>query len=240
MSVVITITVASAFRAGVVVPRTLGVDLDRHRLRRRVRRQVVGDDEVVDREREDDHQAREDRRREQRQQHEPQRAERRCAEIARRFLVLRADREQPAAHDEHDVRDRERHLPEHLRGRAELDLVERHEDEQQRHRHHDLGRDEREQHQEVHRPRAVAAPARQPDRQADAERHGDQHVEPRQLQALLEGAAHRRIVEDRLVRVAPVPAGREALPDAARATVVEREQDRDHDGYDRPHHVAPT
>ena len=57
---------------------------------------------------------------EQRQQDQPQRRRRRRAEVARRLLVLRADRGEPAAHDHDDVGERERDLADDLRRRAEV------------------------------------------------------------------------------------------------------------------------
>ena len=98
------------------------------------------------------------------------------------------------------------------------------EDEQQRDRHHDLRRHQREQHQEVRAARAAPAPAGQPDRQQDAERRRDHHVERRQLQALRERVrVGRRRGRPRGRGPPSPPAGRESLPDAARAAVVERE-----------------
>src|SRR5690348_15687341 len=94
------------------------VDQHRDGRRRLVRRHVLRDDEVVDRQREDDDEARQDSRPEQREEDEPKGAELRGAEVARRLLVLRADREQPAPDDDDDVRDREGDLTERLRLRA--------------------------------------------------------------------------------------------------------------------------
>src|SRR5437870_9960728 len=65
------------------------VDQNRDGLRRLARRHVLGDDEVVDREREDDDESGEDRGVEERKQDEPQGAELRSAQVARRLLVLR-------------------------------------------------------------------------------------------------------------------------------------------------------
>ena len=123
-SVTTTRIVASALSAGVVVPprafeyRYIGIVVVA-----RVGRHVLRDDEVVDREREDDQHAREDRRREQRQQDQPQRPEGRRAEVARRLLVLRADRGEPSAHDHDDVGEREGDLADDLRRRAEVDQL---------------------------------------------------------------------------------------------------------------------
>ena len=47
-------------------------------------------------------------------------------------------------------------------------------------------------------PRAVAAPARQPECERHAERDRDGHVERGQLEALLERPAERRVVQDGL------------------------------------------
>ena len=50
------------------------------------------------------------------------------------------------------------------------------------------------------------------DRQEHADRRRDDDVGDRELEALDERAAERRVVPDGVDRVAPVPAGREALP----------------------------
>ncbi len=51
-------------------------------------------------------------------------------------------------------------------------------------RHHDLGRHQRHQHQDVGGARAAAAPAREADREQHAERRRDHHVEPGELEAV--------------------------------------------------------
>src|SRR5499427_918677 len=53
---------------------------------------------------------------------------------------------------------------------------------------------------ESSRPRTVTAPARQADREAHSERNRDQHVEPREPEALLDRAAQGRVVRHRVVR----------------------------------------
>ena len=62
------------------------------------------------------------------------------------------DRGQATSHDHHHIGERERDLADDLSGGAQVDQAERNdrelgEDDQQRDRHHDLGRDQRYQHQ---------------------------------------------------------------------------------------------
>ncbi len=76
--------------------------------------QVLRDDEVVDREREDDGGAREDGGSEQRQEYAEEPVSGWGAEVGGRLLVVAADRDEAAAHDHDDVRERERHLADRL------------------------------------------------------------------------------------------------------------------------------
>ncbi len=62
------------------------------------------------------------------------------------------------------------------------------EDEEQRRAHHDLGRDERRQRDAARRPRAAAAPAREPDGERDAERNRDEHGDRRRAAGSAESA----------------------------------------------------
>ena len=103
---------------------------------------------------------------------------RRRAEVGGRLLVVLADRDQAPAHDHDDVGERERHLPDRLRRRAEPDPGQHlEEQQQQRDAHHDLRRHERQQHDRVDRAAAGAAPALQAERERDAERRRDEHAD---------------------------------------------------------------
>ena len=70
---------------------------------------------------------------------------------------------------------------------AERDHRELGEDQQQRDRHRQLRRRQRHQHQEVGGPRTAAAPAREPDREQDAERRRDRDVQQGELEAVRDG-----------------------------------------------------
>ena len=165
---------------------------------------------------------------------------RRRAEVGRRLLVVRPDRHEPPAHDHDDVGEREGHLSDRLRGRAEPEPGQHlQEEQQQRDAHHDLGRDEREQHQRVGRARAAAAPALQPERERDADRRGHEDAQHGEEQRVLERTLQRRIVEH-AARLAGEPARGEPLPCGAGAAVVEGEQDGDRDRDDRPQDVRRT
>ena len=183
---------------------------------------------------------REDRRGQQGQQHAEEAIAGRCAEIGRRLLVLPPDRDQAAAHDDDDVGDREGHLPDRLRPGAEADERKDLQEEQEKSDpHDDLGGDEREQHERVRGTAAPPAPALQAERQHHPERHGHRDADDRQEEGVLERGLEGRIVDHAAGRIARVPAHREALPRRPRPPVVEREQDRDRDGDDRPDHVEP-
>ena len=144
---------------GVGEPAHVGVDLDRDRLARRVGGQERGDHEVVDRRREHDHQAGEDGRAEQRQDDRAQRLHRGRAEVLGRLLEVTTDREQAPAHDDHDVGHRERDVAEEHRRATERDRrVQVVEDEEQHRPHHDLGRRERHEHEQVRAPGDRATP----------------------------------------------------------------------------------
>ena len=58
------------------------------------------------------------------------------------------------------------------------------------------GRDEREEHHEVRGSGAAAAPPIERDRERHAERHGDQDRQRRELEALEQGGAQGRVLQD--------------------------------------------
>ncbi len=84
----------------------------------------------------------------------------------------------------------------------------------------------------------AAAPAVQADRQGDAERDADQRGQHAELEGLEQRGLQGVVVPHRALRVAVVPAHREALPARARAAVVERERRRDEHRQQRPQQVA--
>ena len=117
--------------------------------------------------------------------------------------------------------------------------VQEHEREEEAGREHDLGGDERQEHQEVRaaepRPRQRASP------RARATPIGVAIaiVATARIKALADRRGQGRVVQQRQVGVADPPSEREPLPDAARPAGVEREPDRDHHGHDRPREVEP-
>ena len=102
-----------------------------------------------------------------------------------------------------------------------------------------LGNDVRQDHHEVERRRRVALPPVDAERERHAERHRDQGGVDRQPHGLDDGTVQGGVVQHRVDRIAEVPAPGEALPDALRFPVVEREEDRDHDRHQRPDQVQP-
>ncbi len=158
-------------------------------------------------------------------------------EIGRRLLVVLPDRHEAAAHDHDHVRDRERHLPDDLGVRAEVDSRKHlHEEQQERDAHHDLGGHEREQHERVDRATAGASPPLQPEREGDPDRRRNEDAHDPEEQRVLERPLKRRVVEDAPGRRREPPC-REALPRRPRAAVVEREHHGDRHRDDRPEDV---
>ncbi len=158
-------------------------------------------------------------------------------EVGRRLLVVLPDRDEAAAHDHDDVRDRECHLTDDLRIRAEVDAGQHLEEEQQqRDAHHDLGGDEREQHERVDAAPAGPAPPLQPECESDADRRRHEDAHDAEEQRVLERTLKGRVVEDAPVRRRE-PARGEALPRRPRTAVVEREQHGDRNRDERPEDV---
>src|SRR5215211_1101575 len=162
------------------------------------------------------------------------------AKVAGGLLVLPADREQPTAHDHDHEGDREGHVAEDLgdgsRVNEREDVAE---DEEERHAHDYLGRDQRKKHDEVGEAGAATAPAGETEGEQNPDRDSDENVRCRQLEALNKSMPKRRVVPDRVHWIPPVPACREGVPDGARAGRVEGELHRDQHRHDRPQDVAP-
>ena len=156
------ISVASAFSAGVGAAARLRVDPHRHRRGVGAARQVLRDDEVVDRQRERHQQAR---------RHRRQRAAA-AARGARRRAAARRGRRRPPRRRRRSSRSRARTIstthdsvnvtwPIACAVGAQPDEAERRREEQeQADREHELGRDQRQQQQDVRRrPRPARASA---------------------------------------------------------------------------------
>ena len=168
--------------------------------------------------------------------------QRRRAEVGGRLLDVAPDRRQAPAHDQHDPRERERHLADHLRRRAQPDEAERGREEQEHaDREDELGRHQRQQHQRrspTPAPRPAPAPhARAPARCPAASRSASTCAAS--TQAVLQRRLQRRVVEDAERRVLPEPAQRPALQRRARAALVEGEADRQQHRQQRPQDVDP-
>ena len=88
-------------------------------------------------------------------------------------------------------------------------------------------------------PEPASVPAGEAERQEHADRDGDEDVRAGELEALHERVTEGRVVPDGVDRVAPVPAGRERVPDRPRARRVEGELHRDEHRHDRPEDVGP-
>src|SRR3954463_8329431 len=91
------------------------------------------------------------------------------------------------------------------------------EDEEERHAHDDLGRDQRKKHDEVGGAGATTAPAGETEREQNPERDSDENIRSRQLEALKKSMPKGRVMPDRVHWIPPVPACREGVPDSARA-----------------------
>ena len=96
------------------------------------------------------------------------------------------------------------------------------EDDEQRGAHHDLGRDQGEQGDDVGPAGRPAPPAGQADGQRHPEGHDDHDGDQAEDQAVAHGQQQRGVAPER-APVGPPPADREALPARAAATSVERE-----------------
>ena len=86
-------------------------------------------------------------------------------------------------------------MPQNLGGGAERDEAEEmDEDQEQRDAHHQFRRHQRKQHDEVGDRGCGTAPAREAERQQNAQWCSDQHIEPGKLQALEQRMLQSRIV----------------------------------------------
>ena len=219
----------------------LRVDPHRHRRGVGARRQVLADDEVVDRQREGDQQARRHRRqRAAAASTRPTTCSGGAPRSAAASSTSRPMVARRAAHDEHDPGERERHLPDGLRGGAQPDEAERRREEQEHpDREDELGRHERQQQEDVRHARSGSAPAPHAQRQGGAQRRGDDHHDRGELEAVRERGLQGGVVEDAERRVLPEPAQRPALQRGARAPGVEGEADGQQHRQERPQDVDP-
>ena len=131
-------------------------------------------------------------------------------------------------------------MAEHLRDRADGHEPEQlGEEEAAATPRHDLGRDQREQHQEVRRPEPRPRQRARPSASNTPIGVAISTSSAASFRLCSSAPAAWRCATPSRSRVARVPPQREAVPDAQRAAVVERELDGDQDRDDRPDHVAP-
>ena len=187
------------------------VEHDRPRRRRpvRERRKHV----VVERERERQEQCRDHGRHQPGKRHLAERGHRARAEVVRGLLELVAHADEPGPDDEHGERRVEHDLPEQdrrapeRRERAEV-AAHLHEEDERRHRDHDLGDDQRQVDQHVEGSAPAALHPCQRERGTEPEDRRDDRSLERDEEARLD-----RVRVEAGVETLREPARREAVPD---------------------------
>ena len=192
-------------------------DLERQRARARARGEV-GDDQLVERERERHQPARDDRRHQVGHQHLGEGLQRRRAEVERRLLEGGIEAREARLHGGHHEREAEGDVRDHDRRVAELQ-ADRHEQDQQAHAEDHFRHDHRQERQRLEQVRRAVAVAVEQPGAGGAEHQRDQRGRRRDDQAVLQRAHQHRVAPER-----GVPVEREAGPDDVELRLVEREQ----------------